>query len=73
MSLFEPKSIQIGQQPIYQIERRSDKLYKMKGFYRQKGTETGKLYLAKKIKNGLVIVDSLSFGNGRDLSGRSPN
>ena len=47
-SLFEQKSIWIGQHPIQQIERSSEELYKMKDFDKQKGAGTRKFYQAKK-------------------------
>ena len=43
-SLFEQKSILIGQHPIQQRERSSEVLDKMKDFSRQKGAGTRKLY-----------------------------
>lgn len=44
--LFEEKSGLIRQHPIWQIERNTEELCKMKDFPRQEGVGTGNLYLA---------------------------
>ena len=50
--------------PFYQIEKTSEKLYKMESFYRQKGLEEGSFW-----QSGLFQAKSPSFG-GRQGSSR---
>lgn len=45
----------------------------MKGFYRQKGDGTRKLYVLGKKKSELVITGYFPLKNGKGLSGRFPN